>query len=206
MHISASATAKVSPDKLVADLIALATAPYAVLAQRKVNTLMAVAAEDAKGASGLEASFQDYSVQFIDDRPAHWVAQQTLELRGANAETLLDLVGRLQAMGLAIGSLDWQVSDGRDAETLRQATIVALKTLRSEADEAAAALGLVVDHIDSLDIGEGPPVLPMVRPAFAMAATMPAPQSTADSQDVTATVSADVVLRAPGAGNQKEQP
>jgi predicted secreted protein len=206
MHISASATAKVSPYDLVADLTALATAPYAVLAQRKVNRLMATAAKDAKGASGLEASFQDYSVQFIDDRPAHWIAQQTLELRGANAETLLDLVGHLQTLGLAIGSLDWQVSRERNAETLRQATIVALKTLRAEAAEAAAALGLVVDHIDSVDIGEGPPVFPMERPAFAMATTMPAPQSTPRSQEVTATVSADVVLRAPGAGNQKEQP
>jgi hypothetical protein len=84
--------------------------------------------------------------------------------------------------------------------------MVALKSWRAAAAEAAVALGLVVDHIDSVDIREGPPVFPMERPAFAMAATMRAPQSTADSQDVTATVSADVVLRAPGAGNQKEQP
>jgi hypothetical protein len=42
--------------------------------------------------------------------------------------------------------------------------------------------------------------------AVAMAPAMPPPNATPDSQDITASVSADFILRAQGAAGQKDQP
>ena len=181
------------------------------MAQRRVNTLMSKASADAKGAAGIRAAFQDYSVQFIDERgvadggPPHWVAQQTLELRGTDSKTLLDLVGQLQATGLAIGSLGWEVSPGQAEKVRREVTIDALKTLRAEADDDAAALGLEVDRVGSVEVGGGRRVFPMALNATAMAAAMPAPQATPEQQDISGTVTGEFILRAPS-GRRRASP
>ena len=76
----------VQPTLLVADLVASSDAPIAVTAQRRVNNLMAQASGlGSKVAKSSKAVFQDYSTNFIDRAngvPAHWIANQTLELRG----------------------------------------------------------------------------------------------------------------------------
>ena len=59
-------------------------------------------------ADGIKVSFQGYSVTFVDEKPTHWVAQQTIEVRGGDGEAMLTLVGRLQAEGLSLGNLDWR--------------------------------------------------------------------------------------------------
>ena len=58
-----------------------------------------------------------------------------------------------------------------------------------------------VDHFISIQVDDqGEPVRPLNRPqarvGVAMAAEMPAPAATVDIEDVTASVSADVSLRA----------
>jgi uncharacterized protein YggE len=202
LHLSASATVQVAPDELVADLSALGNSPTAVAAQRRVNTLVAEAAKAADTVASVKAAFRDYSVQFVDAPPAHWVAQQTVELRGRDGPALLDLVGQLQALGLAIGSLDWQVSPARADAARQEATIAALKRLRSQAAVAAQALGVELDHYQSVRLNTGPHPIPYGRavPAMmAMAAPMPPPSASPTEQDVIADVDADVVLRPPAA-------
>lgn len=149
---------------------------------------------------GIKAAFRDYSVQFVDAKPAHCTAQQTLELRGGDSEALLDLIGRLQSLGLAIGSLDWQVSADHAQQAYRDATLAALKRLRTEATDAAAALGMQIDRFQTVRLGDEPRPIPfspgrIIAPA-AMAAPMLPPRATREQQDITAEVSADVVLRA----------
>ncbi len=156
LHLSAHATTKAAPDELVADLTALANAPTAVAAQRRVNGLMAEASRAAEKVDGIKAAFRDYSVQFVDAKPAHWTAQQTLEIRGGDSAALLDLVGRLQSLGLAIGSLGWRVSADHAQQAHRDATLAALKRLRTEATDAAAALGMQIDRFQSIRLGDEP--------------------------------------------------
>jgi hypothetical protein len=184
----------------VADLVAKAESPVAVTAQRRVNDLMAQAATRADKVAGVTAVFRDYSTTFIDrsnNVPAHWTASQTLELRGKAAESLLSLVGQLQTLGLSIGNLGWQApSDELDAAG-RQARLKSLSSLRQEATAAAQTLGLAVAGYQTVDLSGGPtPIFGRPRPMMATAA-MAVPMATADSRDVTATVTADVILKAP---------
>jgi uncharacterized protein YggE len=200
LHLSAWATVKVQPDELAASLQGVGIASTAILAQRHVNELMVKAKAVAAGAAAVKTSFQGYSAEFTDEKPPHWTAQQIVELRGAEGEQVLDLVGRLQGIGLAIKDLGWQVSPDRAERARQSATVKALTSLRIQAADAAAALGMEVDHIQSVALDELPRVVPFARggafTARAVTAGLPAPNASRENLDVTATATADVVLRA----------
>ena len=201
LHLSATETSKIAPDELVATMLAIATAPRALPAQQQVNALVAKTKDLTDKAKGIKTAFQGYSVTFVDEKPQHWIAQQAVEVRGANGEDVLNIVGQLQEGGLSITSLGWQVSQDRAQKAQRAATIEALHKLREEANDAARALGVEVDRFQHVDLSEEPRVVPFMRGGMQMAATiaMPTPVSTPEEQDITATVSADVLLRIPKA-------
>lgn len=200
LHLSETATVIVQPSLLVADLVANAESPIAVTAQRRVNDLMAQAAARAEKIGDVTTVFQDYSTSFIDRSSgvaAHWIASQTLELRGKSADGLLALVGQLQALGLSIGNLGWQVPAAEWDAAGRKARLEALASLRQEAAAAAKILGLEVAAYETVDLSGGPtPIFNGPRPMMA-AMAMPAPMATRDSQTVTATVTGDIILKRP---------
>lgn len=190
-HLAVQATVKVAPDELVADLAGVGMAPNAAVTQRHVNELMAKAKAIANGAAAMRTSFRDHSVGYTGEKPSPWTAQQSIEIRGRDGEATLDLVGRLQAIGLGITSLEWRVSDERVEQARQNATINALAALRKQATDAAAALGMEVDRIQAVALNDTPWAMPMA------AAGMPPPNATAEDQDVAAGAIADVILRAP---------
>lgn len=198
LHLGAAGHARVVPDQLMAALAAVGEAPSPVAAQRRVNALMAGAAADARKVAGVTAAFGAYGVSVDDHRPPNWTARQTLDLRGGEAEVLLDLVGRLQAEGLVIEGLGWQLSDTRQEAAQDAATEAALAALRHRADLAAQALGMAVDHVQDVRLEPGPfpqPLRRMSMPMALSAAAMPPPNATPDVQEITVQVSADVVLK-----------
>ena len=201
LHLSATETSKIAPDELVATLSAMGTGPRALPAQQQVNALVAETKAVTDKAKGIKTAFQGYSVTFVDEKPQHWIAQKAVEVRGANGEDVLDMVGQLQGGGLSITDLGWQVSQDRAEKAQRAATIAALHKLREEANDAARALGVEVGRFQHVDLSEEPRVVPFVRGGMQMAAkvAMPTPASTPEEQDITATVSADVLLRIPKA-------
>jgi uncharacterized protein YggE len=206
LHLAESATINVTPSLLVADLLASSDAPAAVTAQRHVNNLMAQASNLAGKVPGLKAVFQDYSTSFIDRSngvPAHWIANQTLELRGTNSEALLSLVAQLQGLGMTIGNLGWQVPQDEMDAAGRKARLEALTKLRQEASDAAGTLGMSVAGYQDIDLtgGSSPPTPFFARPRPMMMAAMAAPIATPDAQDVTATVAADAILKGQSAGH-----
>jgi uncharacterized protein YggE len=201
LHLSAEGTVSELPDALVGDLTAEATSPSAV----KVNAMMAQGMKDAQAVEGIEARALGYAVNQVDldegsvsvrphPRRMGWTAQQTLEIRGKDGERLSSLVGKLQDEGLAVASLDWQLSPELGREARDGAMVKALQALRMRADKAAQALGLKVDQIQDVrvDMPEPMPVRPMM--AMQMKAGPP-PEATAAPQDMTSEVSADIVLR-----------
>jgi uncharacterized protein YggE len=203
LHLDESATVNVTPSLLVADLVASSDAPAAVTAQRRVNNLMAQASGLAGKVSGLKAVFEDYSTSFIDRSNgvlAHWIANQTLELRATNSEALLTLVAQLQGLSLTIGNLGWQVPQDEMDAANQKARLDALSKLRQEASDAAGALDMVVAGYQDIDLtgGNNLPTPFFARPRPMMMAAMAAPIATPDAQTVTETVTADVLLRASG--------
>ena len=201
LHLSATETSKIAPDELVATMSAMATGARALTAQQQVNALLAKTKAVTDKAKGIKTAFQGYSVTFVDEKPPRWIAQQAVEVRGVNGDDVLNLVGQLQGGGLSITSLGWQVLQERAEKAQRAATIVALHKLREEANDAARALGVEVDRFQHVDLSEEPRVVPFMRGGMQLAAkvAMPTPVSTPEEQDITATVSADVLLRAPKA-------
>jgi len=207
LHLSETATSTVPPTLLVADLVASSQSPSAVTTQRHVNDLMARADLLAGKVPGIVTEFHDYSTDFVDAAngvPAHWDASQTLEIRGHSGEMVLSLVGHLQAIGLSLGNLGWQVPPDEADAAGRKARLQALASLRQEALAAAQTLDLSVEDHQSVDLTGGPS--PILSPApMQMEAAMAPPLASANSQDITATVSADVILTAKTQPS-KEQP
>ena len=198
LHLSATGSVQASPDQLVADLVAQATAPAAATAQRRVNEMIAAGMKAAQGVAGVEARAIGYSVSPNDDKRPTWTAQQTLELRGADGPALLDLAGTLQQQGLAAASLDWQLSPALRRKAHDEATTAALKELQERAASAAATLGLHVGFLRDVRLDEPDPVPHgpyRVMGLAARAMPAPPPQATATPEDVTAQAAADVVLR-----------
>ena len=89
----------------------------------------------------------------------------------------------------------------RAEQTQQDATLKALTTLRKQATEEARALGMEVDRFQSVSLDNAPGVTTMARAetggAAPMLAPMPPPNATPESQNVIASVSADVVLTLP---------
>ena len=198
LHLLATGTVQVSPDLLVADLVAQATSPSAASAQRRVNEMMTAGIKAAKAVAGVETRAIGYSVSPNDDKRPTWTAQQTLELRGSDGPSLLDLAGTLQQQGFATASLEWQLSPALRRKAHDDATTAALKELQERAASAAATLGLHVRFLRDVRLDE-PDLVPRgpFRVMGLAARSMPAPppQATATPEDITAQASADVVLR-----------
>ncbi len=199
LHLSATGLVQVVPDQLAAELVAQSTSASsasAATAQRQVNGLMADGMKMGQAVAGVDARAVGYSVAPGDDRRATWIARQTLELRAADGPALLDLAGKLQEHGLALASLDWQLSPALRRKAHEEATTAALKELQAEAASAAATLGLHVDHLQDVRLDEasfqprrGVPMMAVSR------MSSPPPQASAAPEEVTAQVSADVLLR-----------
>jgi uncharacterized protein YggE len=108
---------------------------------------------------------------------------------------VLGLVGQLQAFGLSLGNLGWQVSQDQADAAGRKARLQALAALRQEALAAAQTLDMSVEGYQSVDLTGGPS--PILSPApMQMEAAMAPPLASADSQNISATVTADVILTA----------
>ncbi len=195
LHLSATGSVQASPDLLVADLLAQATSAGAAAAQRRVNAQMAEGMAAAQAAAGFDARALGYGVMPADERHNTWTAQQTLELRGADAPALLDIVGKLQEAGFVVRALDWQLSPAARRRAHDAATVAALRELQARAAMAAETLGLHIDRL--LDVRlDSPGFVP--RPMTAMLSrtlSAPPPQASAAPEAVEATVSADIALR-----------
>ncbi len=194
LHLSANGAVQVTPDQLVADLVAQDTSSSAAEAQRRVNALVAQGMQVAHQVSAVEARAIGYEVSPADERRARWLAQQTLELRSADGPALLDLTSRLQQQGFVTASLDWQLSPAARRRAYAEATTAALKALQEQATSAAGTLGLHVDHLKEVQLQ--PREFRPIQPMMAMAARTGAlpPQATSAPEEVTAEVSAEVVL------------
>ena len=189
LRLSVTGTVQETPDLLVALLVAQSDAAGPAAAQRQVNARMQAAGRLADAVPSVRWRLDGYGVDRTGDRPPAWTARQTLRLDGTDAGALLDLAGRLQAMGLAIGELSWTLSPPHLAAAQARAADQALRALRIKAAAAAGSLGLKVGLLRDVTLGNGAaPIHPMMR---AMAAP---PQATQDAQEISADASAEIEL------------
>jgi predicted secreted protein len=197
LELSESARREVAQDELRASLAAHAEAPEPVAAQDRVNRMMAEAVETARGAGGVQVSTGSYSVyqNEPENRPARWVAEQSLSLTGEDASVLLDLVGKLQGRGLAVQELRWSLATTTRRNVERQLLDEALDALSRTAKAAAEGLSLEFTGWRRVSLAPADTPSPPYRARMAMAAeAMAAPVAVAGTSEVVVTVNAEALL------------
>jgi uncharacterized protein YggE len=116
----------------------------------------------------------------------------SLTLTAGKAEPLLALVGTLQQSGLLLSSLDYELTPEAARMAEDDLTSEALARLRRRADLVAQSLGLVVERIRDLRLGNAAGTQPVPRPFMAAGiAQGAAPPPIAEPGEATVTVSVD---------------
>ena len=187
-------------DHLRAGLAVEVTGPQASQVQAEINRRMEAALAKAKSVSAVKVETGGYSVypQRDPGKPTLWHGQQTLNLSSDAAADLLTLVGDLQQQGLATQGLTFEVKE----ETLRQAedglTADALARLRKRAETVAGNLGMTVQQIRDVTVGNAEggarPPMPMIAMRAAAAPAQPPPIAEPGDAEISVTVQAEVWL------------
>jgi uncharacterized protein YggE len=191
LNLSATGAVEAKPDELRAALTASATAANAAAAQSQVNDAVARALGASKAIPSVTASTDAYSVWHETDPKDVWRANQSVALRSKDGGALLGLVGVLQAQGLAVNDLGWQLTTAARDAAYAQAMEEAIAALEVRGRAVAKLLHLTFIGFERMSVGEdggGVRPMPMMR-MMATAAPAGPPNAQADSQTVTATVS-----------------
>ena len=190
LRVSESGSVTMQPDELVASLHIEARATTAAEAQEQVNRAMAAAMATARAVPGARVTTGHYAAR-TDREKQEVVAQQSLNLRGP--EALVALVGRLQAEGLLLDHITWQLTEAAQRQGRDDATRAAIRAVQERGAAIARDLGLRVAAMRDLYVEAAPEAARPMMAARAMAAT--APSVTAEDITVTARVTADLLLR-----------
>jgi uncharacterized protein len=206
IHLVERAERLLPRDEIVAALRVEATGNTPLDVQSEVNRRMAVALDQAKRAPAIKIetpSMNVYSSRNSNvsssgnskDSTVAWTATESLALRSKDIAAALGLVGTLESQQLAVTSLAFTVSPEVLAGVQDPLTAEALQRLRARADAVAGDLGLVVDHLQTVTIGNAEP--PGVQPAMLRArasAEFAPPAAEPGETAVSVIVDADVVL------------
>ncbi|GAN53512.1 SIMPL domain-containing protein [Tanticharoenia sakaeratensis] len=194
LSLDAEGRADASPDTFTATLFAQATSASLSTAQGTLNTMVDRAMTTAKGHPGIDVTRAEYEASQNTDKPAHWVAQQTIRIRSTgqkdDGKVVLETVAALQAQGLGVSGLDWSISPEHRDALVATARLNAIHALQAQARAAAEALGLHVVRFKTVNLATSGGF----RPQVMMAARFASPQSTPQTQDVQVTASGTAIL------------
>jgi len=196
---------RVGQDTLTADLRIEADDRDAAAVQNRINQAMAEALAAARAVDEVSVSTGYYGVYQYNRNPSGnradevWRGSQNLTLESRDATALLELAGRLQAMGFVMNQLSYSLSTERADEVRDGLMEAALTRAREKADRAAAALGksdveIATVDIDSQSGGYAPPVMMRAMAADA-SMEMAAPSADAGETEVTLTVRVQAVAK-----------
>jgi predicted secreted protein len=195
LHLTQSAERRITRDLLHVDMRAEGKGADPKAVEAGINRLMAKALAEAKQVPGIEVSNGGYNV-YRDASSSEWTGSQSLFLGGTDSGALLSLAGTLQAGGMVMSNLGYEVAPAtvRGAESVL--TVEALSGLGQRAAAIAQQLHVSVLGYRNLTVGNaetsGGPM-----PRFAATATaspMSAPVAAPGEGTVRVTVSADILL------------
>jgi predicted secreted protein len=203
LHLSEPAQRLVARDELRAVLRAEAVDADAAKLQADVNRRLAAALAKAKSVTTLRVETSGYSV-YPDAGPSmvsktrtnQWRGSAGLTLIGQDPGPLLALVGELQKEGLVLSSLAYELTPAAARAVEGELTDEALARMKERAAKIAATLGLSVERIRDLRVGNalGTQPVPRFFEQKMATASAPAPVAEPGEATVTVTVDADIVL------------
>jgi predicted secreted protein len=196
---------RVGQDTLSADLRIEIDHRDAAEVQNQINEAMAQALAITRDIDGIDVSTGYYGVYQFNRNPSGnrademWRGNQSITLQSRDSATLLELAGRLQAMGFLMNQLSYSLSTERADEVRDNLMEAALQRAQQKATRAAAALGKTNVDIASVDIDSqsGGYAQPMMMRAVAADASMEmaAPSADAGETEVTLTVRVQAVAQ-----------
>ncbi len=199
LRLSETAERVVRADQLVAVLRAQATGGSVTAVQEQVNRQVAAALERARAVPGVTVSTRGYWTGRTGERREMWQASQEIRLTAIEASAaLLDLAGALQAQGLAVTALSYEVSRALARREREEATAEALRGLAERAERLAGVMGLRFDGFREVRVDAPrfmPPPRAMAAPMAASAAPAPPPSAEPADVPITATVEGDAILK-----------
>lgn len=213
INFSATETRTVPQDLLIGSLRIEIEDANPTIIQKKINEAMAKALELAKKEPELKVSTGGYMVHKYE-RPIEtntktgeqkykttWQGSQTIDIRSSNKDKVLDVTGKIQALGFAMNNLQYTLHPDTIEKVREELLVEALKKLQSKASVVAKTLGKAnVDLVD-VNVDVGSPVMPMYKAVMARAemamdaGSMPAPVAEAGESDVSLTVSARALIK-----------
>jgi uncharacterized protein len=202
LHLSEQAARQVVRDRLRAVLRVEAVDSDATRLQAEINRRMAAALNRAKSVADVTAATGGYSVQQEQpqNQKSRWRGTASLSLTAREPAPLLSLAGGLQQDGLIVTSLGYELSPEAARSVEDELTATAIARLRQRAERVAAELGLAVERMRELRLGNATGVAPIPR-AFAAAETggavassTPLPVAEPGETTVTVAVNADILL------------
>jgi len=207
LNLSATERTTVQQDLLTATLRYEVKGKDAKALQDEINKTMEKALDTAREYDDVKVSTQQYYVYPYDPRPKdgngnrrrEWRGSQSLELKGKDAEALLELTGKLQSMGLTMGGLGYSVSPELMEETRDSLLEDALEKLNAKAERTAKALGKSKSELRSINIDTGgynpQPMMRAMAMDSAESASVSTPVAAPGESDITLTVSATALLK-----------
>ncbi|MFN3700130.1 MAG: SIMPL domain-containing protein [Alphaproteobacteria bacterium] len=204
LNISATESREVAQDLLVGTLTVTARNRDARAVQNEINTTMTKALEAAKSASDVKVNTGAYHVYESHEPRTQerlWFGQQNMTVQSKNADVLLELVGKLQDLGLTMNGLSYTLAPATAIEIQDGLMEDALQQLQTRADRAAKALNKTSAELRDVQVNSsGVPYMPMHRGArmemMAMASDAVAPPvAEAGETTLSLTVSARAILK-----------
>jgi predicted secreted protein len=205
LHLSEHADRVLPQDEIVALLRIEATGKTPLEVETEVNRRTAAALDEARKSPAIQFDIPAMNVRANRDSKfssgsgssaGSWTATQSIQLRSKEFTPALALVGKLEEQQLAVASLTFTFSRETLAAVQDPLTAEALHRLSTRAEAVAADLGMAVDHVEDLVVGDA--AATGSRPSILVAgsyATEATPAVEAGRAPVTVIVTAEVVLR-----------
>lgn len=202
IQLTESAEKEVEQDRVKAMLLLQKDGNFAEEIQSDINKQMQKAVAEVKKEPKINLSTGRYSVNPRWDselrKNVGFRAEQQLILDASDKESLLKMVGKLQAQGFMVESLQPYLSSQKQASYRTELIQKALEMVKDRAAEIAKTLGKSQVHIAEISVDT--PYVQRPTPVF-MAKTMAlesaavAPVAEAADQLVRVSVSVSVVLK-----------
>lgn len=199
LRLSETAERTVRADQLVAVMRAQATGGSVAAVQEQVNRQVAAALEKARAVPGVTVATGSYWTGRTGDRREQWQSSQEIRLSATEASpALLDLAGALQAQGLAVQRLSYEVSRTLARREREAVTAEALEGLKERAERLATVMGMAFVGFREVRVDAQrymPPTPRAMGASMDSSAARTPPAAEPSEVPLTATVEGDAILR-----------
>jgi predicted secreted protein len=199
LHLAEQAQRLVTRDRLRLVLRVEAVDTDAARLQAEINRRMTAAVARAASVEAVTVETGGYSVRQENGKllqSTQWRGAATLSLTARDPAPLLTLGGSLQQDGLLVSTMAYELTPEAARAVEGELTDEAIARLKQRAERTASALGLAVERIRSVRIGNAGGTQPMARMIEdgVSSSSYAAPVAEPGQATVTVSVDAEVVL------------